>query len=263
MSGGMYDDEQDQAEQAPEPPRRSRALLITVGSLVVLFLAFTGFSSFWTERLWFGSVGYQDVFTTLLRTKVGLFAVFGILMALAVGANLLLAYRFRPIFRPSSPEQVSLDRYREAVTPIRTLLLVGVSVAIGLFAGATASGKWREYLLWRNGVDFGRKDPYFNRDIGFYVFDLPWLHYLVDFAMAVAVISLIAAAIVHYLYGGIRLQSQHDRFSGAAASQLSVLMGIFVLAKAADYWLDRFDLLNESGSLITGVTYTDDKAVLP
>ena len=260
----MYDDDDaDHAETTTESPRRSRALLITVASLVVLFLAFTGFSSFWTERLWFGSVGYQDVFTTLLRTKVGLFAVFGLVMALAVGANLLLAYRFRPIFRPSSPEQVSLDRYREAVTPIRTLLLVGVSIVIGLFAGATASGKWREYLLWRNGVDFGRKDPYFDRDIGFYVFDLPWLHYLVDFAMAVAVISLIAAAIVHYLYGGIRLQSQTDRFSGAAAAQLSVLMGIFVLAKAADYWLDRFDLLNESGSLITGVTYTDDKAVLP
>ena len=136
----MYDgDDTDHAETATEPPRRSRALLITVGSLVVLFLAFTGFASFWTERLWFGSVGYQDVFTTLLRTKVGLFAVFGLVMALAVGANLLLAYRFRPIFRPSSPEQVSLDRYREAVTPIRTLLLLGVSVVIGLFAGSTAS----------------------------------------------------------------------------------------------------------------------------
>ncbi|MET1060598.1 MAG: UPF0182 family protein, partial [Nocardioides sp.] len=181
----------------------------------------------------------------------------------AVGANLLLAYRFRPIFRPSSPEQVSLDRYREAVTPIRTLLLVGVSIVVGLFAGATASGKWREYLLWRNGVDFGRRDPYFKRDIGFYVFDLPWFHYLVDFVMAAAVISLIGAAVVHYLYGGIRLQSQHDRFSSAAAAQLSLLTGIFVLAKAADYWLDRFDLLNESGSLITGVTYTDDNAVLP
>ena len=133
----------------------------------------------------------------------------------------------------------------------------------GWGAGATASGKWREYLLWRNGTDFGKDDPYFSRDIGFYVFDLPWLHYLVDFAMAVAVISLIAAAVVHYLYGGIRLQSRHDRFSGPAAAQLSVLMGIFVLAKAADYWLDRFDLLNESGSLMTGVTYTDDHAVLP
>ena len=68
----MYDDDDtDHAETATEPPRRSRALLITVASLVVLFLAFTGFSSFWTERLWFGSVGYQEVFTTLLRTKVG------------------------------------------------------------------------------------------------------------------------------------------------------------------------------------------------
>ena len=176
---------------------------------------------------------------------------------------MLLAYRFRPIFRPTSPEQNSLDRYREAVTPIRTWLLVGVSVVLGAFAGSSGVGQWRKYLLWRNGVPFGQTDPYFNRDIGFYVFDLPWLHYLVDFAMAVLVIALIAAAVVHYLYGGIRLQSPHDRFSGAAQVQLSVLLGLFVLAKAADYWLDRFDLVNEGGALITGMTYTDDNAVLP
>ena len=210
----------------PTPPRRSRALLITVGLLVVLFLAFTGFSAFWTERLWFSSVGYQEVFTTLVRTKIGLFAVFGIVMALAVGANLLLAYRFRPIFRPPSPEQASLDRYREAVTPdpapaagrrlrghrpLRRRLRVGQVARVPALAQRRATS--------------ARSDPYFGRDIGFYVFDLPWLHYLVDFAMAVTVISLLAAAVVHYLYGGIRLQSQQDRFSGPAAAQLSVLIG--------------------------------------
>ena len=68
---------------------------------------------------------------------------------------------------------------------------------------------------------------------------------------------------MHYLYGGIRLQSTHDRLSGAAQVQLSVLLGLFVLAKAVDYWLDRFDLVTRVGRLITGMTYTDDNAVLP
>ena len=68
---------------------------------------------------------------------------------------------------------------------------------------------------------------------------------------------------MHYLYGGIRLQTARDRLSGAAQVQLSVLLGLFVLAKAADYWLDRFDLVTQGGSLITGMTYTDDNAVLP
>ncbi|MFS3128523.1 UPF0182 family protein [Nocardioides sp. Bht2] len=264
MSDLFGDDEPRRSGGAATPsPPRSRALWITLAIVVVLFIAFTGFASLWTERLWFGSVGYEAVFSTLLRTKIGLFLIFGLVMALVVGLNLALAYRFRPIFRPASPEQISLDRYRQAITPVRMWLLIGIAAVFGAFAGTTASGRWREYLLWRNGASFDKKDPYFDRDIGFYVFDLPWLHFLVNFAMAVLIISLIAAALVHYVFGGIRLQSKQDRFSGAAAVQLSVLLGFFVLAKAADYWLDRFDLLTESGNLHTGMGYTDDHAVLP
>jgi uncharacterized membrane protein (UPF0182 family) len=89
------------------------------------------------------------------------------------------------------------------------------------------------------------------------------MHYLVNFSMAALVISLLAAATVHYLYGGIRLQTPGDRLTGAAQVQFSVLLGLFVLAKAADYWLDRYDIVTASGKLIDGVTYTDDHAVLP
>ena len=99
-------------------------------------------------------------------------------------------------------------------------------------------------------MPFGTKDTWFDRDIGFYVFDLPWFHFLIDFTMAVLVVALLAAAAVHYLYGGIRLQTSRDRLSGAAQVQLSVLFGLFVLAKAADYWLDRFDLVTQGGPLM-------------
>ena len=81
--------------------------------------------------------------------------------------------------------------------------------------------------------------------------------------MATTVVALLAAAAVHYLFGGIRLQVSQDRLSPAAMAQFSVLLGLFVLAKAGDYWLDRFDLLDESGSLITGMNYADQNAVLP
>ena len=73
---------------------------------------------------------------------------------------------------------------------MRRVLLVGVSVVFGIFAGVSATGKWRTYLLWRNGSDFGKADPYFRHDIGFYVFDLPWLHFLVDFAMTAVFTAL-------------------------------------------------------------------------
>ncbi|MET0821842.1 MAG: UPF0182 family protein, partial [Aeromicrobium sp.] len=196
-------------------------------------------------------------------TRIGLFAVFGIVMAVVVAVNMVIAFRLRPLFHPQSPEQNGLDRYRQAVTPIRTWLVIGLSVLFGIFAGTSGAGEWRTFMLWRNGVPFGRDDEYFGKDIGFFVFDLPMYHYVVDFAMAAAVVALLAAAVVHYLYGGIRLQSATDRLSGAAQAQLSVLLGIFVLFKAVDYWLDRYDLASRSGSRLTGITYTADNAILP
>jgi uncharacterized membrane protein (UPF0182 family) len=263
---GMFDkpDQPERPQQGP-PQRsgRSRALIITAGVLVALFIALTGFSTFWTERLWFRSLGYSEVFSTLLWTRVGLFLVFGGLMAGVVALNIMLAYRFRPFFLNAPASDASLERYRDAITPITGWLLAGVSLLMGAFAGASASGQWRSYSLWRHSQPFGTSDPYFDRDAGFYVFDLPWWHYVTDYVMALAVIGLMAAAVVHYLYGGIRLAGPGDRVSGAAQVHLSVLLGVFVLAKAADYWLDRFDLVTGSGSLFTGMGYTDDNAVLP
>lgn len=263
MSELFDDDPRDTPPPGREVPRRSRALIITAVIVVLAFFGLTTFASFYTDRLWFRGAGFGSVFTTLFWTRAGLFLVFGAIMAIVVGLNMWLAYRHRPVFRMPSPEQSGLDRYREAVTPVRTWLLAGIALVMGVFAGTSGSGEWRNYLLWRNGTSFGDEDEYFGRDIGFYVFDLPWLHFLVDFTMAMVVVALLAAAVVHYLYGGIRLQVPQDRLSGAAQVQLSVLLGVFVLAKGVDYYLDRFDLVTQSGELFTGMSYTDDHAVLP
>ena len=242
---------------------RTRALIITGFVVAIIFLVFTGFSSLWTEKLWYSSVGYSKVFTTQLFTRVGLFISFGLLMSFSLGLTMWLAHRFRPFVVPTTVQRDSLDRYRDILTPMRRSLLIGISLLIGLFAGSSASGEWRNYLLWRNSTKFGQTDAYFKRDLSFYIFDLEWYHFLVDFFMAITVICLIASVIVHYLYGGIRLQSRHDKFSDAAQIQLSALVGLFVLFKAVDYYLGRFDLVSTGGGLVTGMTYTRDNAELP
>ena len=248
---------------APPRSRRPRPLLLTVVVVAALVIGFSLFTGVWTDKLWFGMLGYGSVFSKLIWTRVLLFVVFGGLMALVVGVNIWLAYRLRPMFRPHSPEQANLERYREVITPLRRVLLVGVSLVFGVFAGISGSGKWRTFLLWDNRTPFGKADPYFHKDVGFYVFSLPWLHYLVDFAMTAVFTSLLLAAVVHYLYGGIRLQSAADKVSGAAQAQLSALFGVFLLLKGIDYYIDRFDLTSASGGLVTGMTYTRDHAVLP
>ena len=89
-----------------------------------------------------------------------------------------------------------------------------------------------------NGVPFGQKDPQFKLDVSFYTFDLPWYRFLLGFGFAAAVLSLIAAALAHYLYGGLRVTSpgraRHGgghRPSVGAARHLRVAEGGGVLAR--------------------------------
>ncbi|MFJ7337223.1 UPF0182 family protein [Streptomyces sp. NPDC101116] len=250
------------------PSRRVRTLLMTLGVLAVLGMAFTMFAGFWTDWLWYRSVNYSSVFTTTLWTKIGLFFVFGLLMALAVGFNIWLAHRLRPPLSAMSMEQQNLDRYRMGIAPYKKWLLLGITALVGLIAGASASGQWRTWLMWVNGVPFGEKDPQFNLDVSFYAFDLPWYRFLLGFGFAAAILSVIAAALTHYLYGGLRVTSPGARATAAATGHLSVLIGIFVALKAVAYWLDRYGLAVKSSDFRatdnwTGLRYVDANAYLP
>ncbi|MFF7437455.1 UPF0182 family protein [Streptomyces sp. NPDC008122] len=250
------------------PSRRARTLLMTLGVLAVLAMAFVMFAGFWTDWLWYRSVHYSSVFTTTLWTKIGLFAVFGLLMGIAVGFNIWLAYRLRPPLSAMSLEQQSLDRYRMGLAPFKKWVLLAVTALVALIAGASASGQWRTWLMWVNGVEFGQKDPQFDLDVSFYAFDLPWYRFLLAFGFAAVVLSLIAAAITHYLYGGLRITSPGARATAAATGHLSVLLGLFVALKAVAYWLDRYGLAVKSSDFKatgnwTGLRYVDANAYLP
>ncbi|SPF01999.1 hypothetical protein SMA5143A_2754 [Streptomyces sp. MA5143a] len=241
---------------------------MTLGVLAALGMAFVMFAGFWTDWLWYRSVNYSSVFTTTLWTKIGLFFVFGLLMAASVGFNIWLAHRLRPPLSAMSMEQQSLDRYRMGIAPYKKWLLLGITALVGLIAGASASGQWRTWLMWVNGVSFGQKDPQFDLDVSFYAFDLPWYRFLLGFGFAAAVLSVIAAALTHYLYGGLRVTSPGARATAAATGHLSVLLGIFVALKAVAYWLDRYGLAVKSSDFKatgnwTGLRYVDANAYLP
>jgi uncharacterized membrane protein (UPF0182 family) len=100
-------------------------------------------------------------------------------------------------------------------------------------------------------------------DISFFAFRLPFWQTMIGWGISTLVLAIIASAVVHYLYGGIRLQVQEDRTTVAARLQLSVLLGGVVLLKAVAYWFDRYALALKESKIITGLTYTDVNAVLP
>ncbi|GAA2050912.1 UPF0182 family protein [Streptomyces cheonanensis] len=250
------------------PSRGARSLLITAAILAGLAILFAMFAGFWTDWLWYRSVDYTSVFRTQLFTRIVMFAVFGVVMALAVGLNIWLAHRLRPPLSAMSMEQQNLDRYRMSIAPFKKWVLLGVALLVGLIAGGSASGQWRTWLQYVNGTSFGVTDPQFNKDVSFFAFDLPFYRFLLGFGFAVVVVSLIAAALVHYLYGGLRVTTPGNRITPAATGHLSVLLGLFVSLKAVAYWFDRYGLALKSSDLRdntgwTGLRYVDANAYLP
>ena len=242
---------------------RKSPLALTIGILVILGGIFTAVSGFYADWLWFKSVNYTKTWSTILGTKAILFVITGLITALLVMFNVLLAYKRRPLYVPISVEADNLERYRAQVEPIRRGLFIGGFIALFYFAGTSGSTMWRSWLLFKNSTEFGVKDPQFNMDISFFAFRLPFWQTLIGWAISTLVLSIIGSLVVHYLYGGIRLQVREDRTTVAARVQLSVLLGLVVLLKAVAYWFDRYALALKDSKLITGLTFTDVNAVLP
>ncbi len=244
-------------------PARPRLLGPVLVVLAVLLLVGGVGVSLYTDLLWFRSVDYSTVFTTVLATRLLLFVLFGLLMAVLVGANVAVAYRVRPPFRPMSLEQQNLERYRVAIEPfLKPVLFFGASV-FGLFAGLSAASRWQTWLLWRNGTPFGQVDAQFGRDISYFAFTYPFQRFVLGFLLTAVVLALLASAATHYLFGGLRLQTVGEKVSPAARAHLSVLLGLVVLLKAFAYYLDRFGLAFSERGYVQGPSFTDVNAVLP
>ena len=243
--------------------RRVSPLTITAGIVVVLFLILVSLSGFYADILWFKSVGFLKVWQTILFTQIYLFVGFGLLTSLIVTGNIWFAYRKRPIYVPVAVEADNLERYRTTIEPIKRFVTIGIFLALFYFSGTSGARLWSNWLQFQNSADFGVEDPQFGKDISFYTFKLPIYQTLIGWGISTVVISIIAAAVVHYIYGGLRLQVRDERTSVSARVQLSILLGILVSLKAVAYWFDRFALSLKEGRLITGLTYTEVNAVLP
>ncbi|WP_285570369.1 UPF0182 family membrane protein [Actinoallomurus iriomotensis] len=242
---------------------RSRLMLPVILTLVILVAAFLAFTAIWTDVLWYRSVGFSSVYTKQITTRVLLFFSGGLIMVVLLGANIVTAYRLRPAYRPSSVEQQGLDRYRGVVDPHRRIILIAILGLIGLLTASAAAGQWRTWLAFLNRQPFGVKDPQFHKDISFFVFTYPLLRIVLDYLFTAVILTFIASLIVHYLYGGVRVQGEGERVSTAARVHLSVLFGVFVLLKAVAYWFDRWGLAHSERGVVTGPSYTDVNVVLP
>lgn len=252
-------------------PRRRRRLstrgrviaAVIAAAVLVLFMSLRGIAGFYTDYLWFDSLGYSSIWRGMLGARVALGVIFtGVFFAL-MWTNLLIADRLAPRFRPSGPEEELLERYYEVVGRRTGLVRFCISGIFALIAGAGVSQQWNSWLLFTNRVNFGTKDPLFNLDIGFFVFQLPFLSFVVSWLFAAFIIILIVTVVAHYLNGGIRVQTPAQRVTAAVKGHISVLLGVLALIKAAEYLLQRYELTVSERGIVDGAGYTDIQAKLP
>ena len=250
----------------PAAPANRRVLTISIAIIAALVAGFFVFSNLYTDWLWFSQLGFESVLTTGWIWRVVMFLVGFVAMAIPVWLAIQLAYRLRPVYARLSSQ---LDRYQEVVEPLRRLMMWGIPIFFGFFAGFTASTQWQSAALWMNGTSTSVTDPQFGMDTGFYLFAMPFYIQALAFASAVLLICLAVTAIVSYLYGSIRAGQREGgrwelRISKSARIQIAILAGLYLLVQAVSLWLDRYKTTSEStNNLITGPGYTGVNAVIP
>jgi uncharacterized membrane protein (UPF0182 family) len=247
----------------PTMSKRAKRVLITLVGLAVLAILWFQFVGIYVDWLWFGEVGFREVFTTQAVSRIILFVIAAVLGGGAIFGALYMAYKSRPVFVPTN-EVDPLAPYRTIVTTRPKAFAFGIAGVVALICGLSAQSDWTVVQLWLNGQDFGTVDPQFQLDVGFYVFTLPMIQLVLGWLFVIIAICFIAVAVVQYLFGGIRISGPGRKITSQATLQLSLLVAAFVLLKAVQYWYDRYELLfSNRGGTFTGASYTDINAVLP
>ena len=160
-----------------------------------------------------------------------LFVLFaGAFSAMAI-VNLLIADRLSPVTF-SANVHPAVERFHDFFGRRLRLFRIIVAVVIGMLFAAPAIGRWQEWLMFRNSKSFGISDPQFHHDIGFYLFKLPFVTFLLDWLFAALIFITLLTLATHILNGGIVFAQPRPRVRNSAKAHIAVLLAALALVKA-------------------------------
>ena len=246
---------------------RTRVLLIAAAAIVVV--ALIGLSvadGLLIDLLWFTSLGYRQVFTITLLAQVAIFLSVWLVAFAAIAVSGLVAIRLS-----HDRERLHVVRRSDQVTEVNLpelirslgdrvpwkLIVVGLAALLAVFAAQGEAASWDVYLKAFNGVPFGLKEPAFGRDIGFYIFQLPFWQELRDLFLMILVLTAAVTAAIYWARGEIDFRESPPHIGRACAAHGSLLLGVFFLQRAVSYWLARFELTLHSNGVVFGFRYVD------
>ncbi|MCZ6531467.1 MAG: UPF0182 family protein [SAR324 cluster bacterium] len=248
-----------------------KLIWIVVGVLVVIMYLGSNVLELIVDYIWFGTQGYDQVFQRVLTAKILIGILGGAVTALFLFGNLYIALRTLGDLTQYLPAEI-------VITPLGQLLTqrlvqrtaLGLSLLVGLVTGLTVSAGWESVLLYLNGGAFNRVEPIFQRDVGFYIFTLPFLDKLQSFVWSVGLLSLMGSGLIYFL----KIQSGRVGSGGrislaglalAGRMHMAGLGAFMLLVMAWGFYLERFTTMHElgAGELFAGPGYADIYGTLP
>ncbi len=220
-----------------------------------------------TDFYWFKEVGFEPVFTRVFAVQSALWCLAALLTVGTLFLNWKVASKVsRRPFIVIEPENISsplpLPQIAEIKPLLRTLLIAGLAL-FTLLAANWASNQWESLLKFFYGVPFGAKDPVFGRDIGFYVFHLPFYKFLFQFSLTLVIISFVMTLGIYLVNARVYLTQRGLQIADGAKIHWAVLGGFVCVLMACHFQISMYDLLQAQRTLAPGAGFADLNAYLP
>ena len=246
-----------------------KKILIGFGILVVLLL--WSVVSIYPDWLWFLNLDFWPVFRTTLLTKIVFGALIWVLLILIVSVNLYMAKRLTPAKDPGTglkDEDGYFSQFGLSTNTLNIIFLAFILIVSFIIASKGAA-KWDMVLRYLYQEPFGEMDPIFNKDIGFYVFTLPFLNFIRD-GLLLLIIFAGGLTVIWYLKDGalqiigdlVQVEGKPPALpkitiSPKAKKHLIFLGGFIALLLAWGFHLKMYELLYSTQGPAFGASYTD------
>jgi uncharacterized membrane protein (UPF0182 family) len=248
------------------PPRLRRRFLLILAVLAGIVFGGRTALSYYVDLLWFGSLGYGDVFWKTLSFQWGIFTAFAAATFLILyGSFLALKRAHLPDLPSGQTIVIGGQPVRLPVEPVMRLVALGVSLAIAAATGAGMMVEWPTLALFWYALRTtgGVVDPIFGKPLIFFLFDLPAWHLIVGWLLTLAAITCVLAVFFFLISGGTRaLARRRSSYVTLPWRGLSITFAFLLLILSMSAYVGRFDRLFEDHTIFGGVTYTDAHVTL-
>ncbi|MBI3741009.1 MAG: UPF0182 family protein, partial [Chloroflexi bacterium] len=236
-----------------QPPNLGRPIFI-LAVVAIVYVFFAAGPRLYTDYRWFQEVGFTNVFTIELSTRVQIFLATAAAFFLFYALNIFIARRLTPRVNDESSRFAQVAAF--AGRSVSFLLVVG-GLVLAFFIGLIAQSEWLTLLQFQNATPFNLRDPIFNLDVAFYVFTIPVYDFLIGTLGGALILTILATALTYVLGLG------QLRWINAVKAHLSALGAGVLLLSAWNYQIEMYKLVFSQHGVVYGAAYTEVNAQVP